>query len=146
MALAEVQIHRGTQESRDFAQRVERSFRMRERINSLSAAEPDAIRSAYRELTGQDVDETFRLVPPFYADDPENISVGTRVFVNHNCTIFALAPVRIGDNVWIGASATILAGVTIGDGVVVAAGAVVTKDVPDRVLVAGVPAAVIRET
>ena len=36
-------------------------------------------------------------------------------------------------------------GVTIGDNVVVASGAVVTKDVPDNVVVAGVPAKVIRE-
>lgn len=54
------------------------------------------------------------------------------------------APVVIGDHVWIGMNATILSGVTIGDGAVVAAGAVVTKDVPAKALVAGVPAKVIR--
>jgi len=54
-------------------------------------------------------------------------------------------PVRIGDGCWIGARATILPGVCIGDGVVVASGSVVTKDVPDHVLVAGVPATVIRQ-
>lgn len=50
------------------------------------------------------------------------------------------APVKIGDNVWIGARAVILPGVTIGNNVVVAAGSVVTRDVPDNVVVAGVPA------
>lgn len=50
------------------------------------------------------------------------------------------APVRIGDRVFIGANATILMGVTIGDEAVVAAGAVVTRDVPARTVVAGVPA------
>ena len=54
-------------------------------------------------------------------------------------------PVVIGDDVWIGANAVILPGVTIGHHVVVAAGAVVTKDVPSRTLVAGVPAKVIRQ-
>lgn len=54
-------------------------------------------------------------------------------------------PVKIGDDVWIGANVTILPGVTIGNNVIVAAGAVVTKDVPDNVLVAGVPAKVIKE-
>lgn len=46
----------------------------------------------------------------------------------------------IGDNVWIGANAVILPGVTIGNGVVVAAGSVVNCDIPDNVMVAGVPA------
>ena len=54
-------------------------------------------------------------------------------------------PVVIGDDVWIGANAVILPGVTIGRHVVVAAGAVVTKDVPDSCVVAGIPAKVIKE-
>ena len=54
------------------------------------------------------------------------------------------APVKLGNNVWIGAHATILAGVTIGDNAVVAAGAVVTKDVPANVVVGGVPAKIIK--
>ena len=41
--------------------------------------------------------------------------------------------------------ATILKGVTIGDGAIVAAGAVVTKDVPPKTLVGGIPAKVIKE-
>ncbi|MCY7365879.1 MAG: acyltransferase [Frankiaceae bacterium] len=54
------------------------------------------------------------------------------------------APVRIGDGTWVGARALILPGVTIGKRVVVAAGSVVTRDVPDDVLVAGNPARVVR--
>ena len=53
-------------------------------------------------------------------------------------------PVKIGDDVWIGVNAIILDGVTIGSHAVVAAGAVVTKDVPDYAIVAGVPAKVIK--
>lgn len=52
--------------------------------------------------------------------------------------------VNIGNHVWIGAKAMIMKGVTIGDGAIIAAGAVVTKDVPARCLVAGVPAKVIK--
>ncbi|MFD2613878.1 sugar O-acetyltransferase [Paenibacillus gansuensis] len=54
-------------------------------------------------------------------------------------------PVRIGDNVWIGGRAVINPGVTIGNNVVVASGAVVTKDVPDNVIVGGNPARIIKE-
>jgi acetyltransferase-like isoleucine patch superfamily enzyme len=54
------------------------------------------------------------------------------------------APIVVGRNVWIGAGATILQGVTIGADAVVAAGAVVTGDVPPAVLVAGVPARLVR--
>ena len=56
-----------------------------------------------------------------------------------------MAPIRIGRGVWLAAGATVLQGVTVGDDAVVGAGAVVTKDVPPRTLVAGVPAKVIRE-
>jgi maltose O-acetyltransferase len=55
------------------------------------------------------------------------------------------APVTIGHNVWIGANATINPGVTLGDNVVVGAGAVVTKSFPANVVVAGVPADIIRQ-
>jgi len=54
-------------------------------------------------------------------------------------------PILIKRNAWIGAGATILPGVTIGENAVVAAGSVVTKDVPDNVVVAGVPAKIVKE-
>ena len=54
-------------------------------------------------------------------------------------------PVRIGNDVWIGGNVTVLPGVTIGNNVIVAAGAVVTKDIPDNVLVGGVPARKIKD-
>ena len=54
-------------------------------------------------------------------------------------------PIRIGNDVWIGGNVTIMPGLTIGNNVVIAAGAVVTKDVPDNSLVAGVPAKKVRD-
>lgn len=53
-------------------------------------------------------------------------------------------PVIIEDNVWIGEKASIMPGVRIGYGSIVAANSVVTKDVPKRSIVAGIPAKVIR--
>jgi acetyltransferase-like isoleucine patch superfamily enzyme len=53
-------------------------------------------------------------------------------------------PIDIGNHVWIGMNATILKGVNIGDGAVVAAGSVVTRNIPENCLVAGVPARIIK--
>jgi acetyltransferase-like isoleucine patch superfamily enzyme len=57
--------------------------------------------------------------------------------------VHACSPIHIGDNVWIGAHSIVLGGAKFGAGSVVAAGAIVTKDVPERAIVAGVPAKVI---
>lgn len=53
-------------------------------------------------------------------------------------------PVTIGNNVWIGGSATIVPGVTIGDNCIIGAGSVVTRDVESNTVVAGNPAKVIK--
>lgn len=59
----------------------------------------------------------------------------------HSLTV---GPIHIKKNAWIGANATITQGVTIGENAIVAAGAVVTQDVPDNVIVGGIPAKVLR--
>jgi maltose O-acetyltransferase len=56
-----------------------------------------------------------------------------------------MAPVKIGNDVWIAPKCIILKGVSIGDAAVIAAGSVVTKDVPPRTIVAGNPAKIVRE-
>ena len=85
-----------------------------------------------------------------------NVVLGGRAKVGKNCHIGAgsvLAgvieppsadPVVIEDNVVIGANAVVLEGVRIGKGSVVAAGAVVTENVPENVVVAGMPAKIIK--
>lgn len=93
----------------------------------------------------------------------ESVRIGSRCLIGANAKIFdtdfhpvdpeeRLAspnagrhdPVRIGDNVFIGANSIVLKGVTIGDNSVVAAGSVVVKDVPANSLAGGNPARVIR--
>jgi acetyltransferase-like isoleucine patch superfamily enzyme len=59
-------------------------------------------------------------------------------------TGFVEAPIVIGDNVWVGAKATILKGVRIGDNAIIGANSVVTQDVPADCVAAGVPARVLR--
>ena len=90
--------------------------------------------------------------------DQGGIYIGDNVLIGHNVVMATLnheenpesranliaAPIKIGNKVWIGSNATILPGVTIGDGAIIAAGAVVTKDVEEESIVAGVPAKFIR--
>jgi len=89
------------------------------------------------------------------------VTIGSNVLIGPNVQIYTAThpldartrntwlesakPVSIGDSVWIGGGAVICPGVTIGNGVVIAAGAIVTRSVPDNVLVGGNPARIIRE-
>lgn len=72
-------------------------------------------------------------------DHDTRLDAGPEIGAEGRC-----APVRIGNDVWVGANAVVLKGVDIGDGAIVAAGAVVTKDVPAFSVVAGVPARVLK--
>lgn len=58
--------------------------------------------------------------------------------------LYSKGRILIGDNVWLGQNVVILPNVTIGNNVTVGAGAVVTKDIPDNCIVAGIPAKIIR--
>lgn len=71
----------------------------------------------------------------------------TIVTDNHdmvNRNVLKCKTVKVGRNVWIGASASIMPGVTVGDNAVIAGGAVVTKDVPENAVVGGNPAKIIK--
>lgn len=61
-----------------------------------------------------------------------------------NQTEYIDSDVIIGDSVWVGANTLILPGCIIGNGVVIAAGSVVTKDLPDNTVCAGIPARVVK--
>ena len=74
-----------------------------------------------------------------YDSDFHEISPATR-----NRSTGPSAPVRIGNNVWLGSRVMVLKGVAIGDNSVIAAMSVVTKSVPPNSLAAGIPAKVIR--
>lgn len=92
--------------------------------------------------------------------DEAEVCIGDDCFIGPNVSIYTAChstdpverntrqewaePVKIGDNVWIGGSVTILPGVTIGDNVTIGAGSVVTKDIPDNVVAVGNPCRVIK--
>ena len=67
------------------------------------------------------------------------------ITVPHRLRPISSKPVKIGNNVWIGGNVNVLPGVTIGDNVVIGAGSVVTHDIPQGVIAAGVPCRVIRK-
>lgn len=62
-----------------------------------------------------------------------------------NCQGHDEADIVLGDNVWVGYGAQVMSGVTVGSNSIVGAGAVITRDVPEGVVVAGVPAKVIKK-
>ena len=92
--------------------------------------------------------------------DEAEVVIGDNVFIGPNVGIYTIThalqpmqrnkgimramPVRIGNNVWIGAGAVILPGVEIGDNAVIGAGSVVTRNVPASVLAAGNPCRTVR--
>lgn len=92
--------------------------------------------------------------------DDTDVYIGDSVMIGPNVTIATAGhpidpelrrkvaqfniPVRIGNNVWIGAGAVILPGITIGDDSVIGAGSIVTKDIPAGVVAVGNPCRVLR--
>lgn len=95
-------------------------------------------------------------VPP-----DSRITIGDDVFIGPSTHIFACnhdystenikrdarylcKPVRVGNNVWIGAMVGILPGVTIGDGAVIGMGAIVSRDVPPNTIHVGNPARMVK--
>lgn len=103
----------------------------------------------------------------FYANhnmviqDGGGVNFGDSVFIGPNCCfttaehaidpemrkagVEIAKPIKVGNNVWIGAGCTILAGVEIGDNSIIGAGSVVTKSIPSNVIAVGVPCKVLRE-
>ena len=93
-----------------------------------------------------------------YFMDGGTIHIGENVFIGPFCGFYTAShpinyidrnkgleramPIIIGDNCWFGANVSVMQGVTIGEGCVIAAGSVVTKDIPENCLVAGVPAVI----
>lgn len=101
--------------------------------------------------------------PMSYIEAKGGIKIGNDVSIAHGATILStthvfddinvpiadqpitILPTNIGNNVWIGAKATIIAGVNIGDGTVIGATSVVTHDTENNSVVVGVPGRKIKE-
>lgn len=116
-----------------------------------------------RNPQGLTIGDNVSIHPMCYLEALGGLYLGSDISIAHGTTIMTTdhnykdltipikdqgvteKPVRIEDNVWIGAKASILCGNTVGTGSIIAAGAVVTKDVPPCSIMGGVPARLIGE-
>ena len=96
-----------------------------------------------------------------YIMDCAEIEIGDNVFIGPFCGFYTAShpmtyahrnsyeekatPIKIGSNCWFGANVSVMPGVTIGSGCVIAAGSVVTRDIPDNSVAAGVPRKVVKK-
>lgn len=101
-------IHRRTSESRAMVEAVRRAMAITPALNRLTFEDAEQIRALFGELTGAPVDDSFRLIPPFYTEHGVDIRVGRNVFINQNCTIYDLGGVTIGDDVMIGPNVSLI--------------------------------------
>jgi hypothetical protein len=62
---------------------IKKAMRTTAKLNTLVTDDTKEINKIFSELIGNEVDETFFLIPPFYTDFGENIRIGKNVFVNH---------------------------------------------------------------
>ena len=85
-----------------------RAMKLTAELNKLSFDDASRVQEIFSELTGQRVDDTFKLIPPFYTSGGLNIRVGRKVFINQCCTIYDMGGVEIGDLVMIGPNVNII--------------------------------------
>lgn len=103
------------------------------------------------------INKNSRIVAHEHIEIGNNVTIGQFVsildhdhrytFVDDNMQLdgYVTAPIRIGNNVWIADKCTILKGVTIGNNVVIGANTLVHKNVPDNVVIGGVPFRILKK-
>ncbi len=108
------------------------------------------IRAAYYRKLGATIGKKVRLIGDIDGVNPHLISIGDYTVLGKNSALLAHCPIKGGHPVTVGCfsyisyGALVLPGVTIGDFCIVGAGAVVTKFVPNEVIVVGNPARILR--
>ena len=101
-------ILRRTPQSAAMLAEVRRAMAITAKLNRLGFDDIEAIRDLFSELIGARVDDGFSLIPPFYATGGDNTRIGTRLFINQNCTLYDVGGVDIGDDVMIGPNVSLI--------------------------------------
>lgn len=101
-------IPRRTPESASMLADVKRAMAITARLNRLTFNDAAEVRDLFSELIGKTVDDSFLLIPPFYATGGADIRVGRNVFINQNCTFYDLGGLDIGDDVMIGPNVSLI--------------------------------------
>jgi acetyltransferase-like isoleucine patch superfamily enzyme len=110
----------------------------------------------YARFVGVKIGDDCSIATKYFGSEPYLVTIGNHVqvtlgvrfsthgggwvFRNKYADFDTFGKITVGDNVYIGNCSLILAGVTIGNNVIIGAGSVVTKSIPDNVIVAGNPA------
>lgn len=116
----------------------------------------------YRNHLGVKIGKNIRLTGiPTWSSEPYLIEIGDNVTITQNVVfhthdggvglfrkelpgINIFGKIIIGNNVFVGSNSIFMPGVTVGNNVVIAAGSIITKDVPDNVVIGGIPAKIIK--
>ena len=101
-------IRRRTPESAAMVAGVQRAMAITAKINRLTYDDGGEVRALVAELTGQQLDDGFFLIPPFYATGGDNSRFGRNLFINQNCTLYDLGGIDIGDDVMIGPNVSLI--------------------------------------
>jgi acetyltransferase-like isoleucine patch superfamily enzyme len=101
-------IPRRTPESAAMSASVKRAMAITASLNRLTFNDADEVRALFSELIGKKVDDSFSLIPPFYATGGADTRIGRNVFVNQNCTFYDLGGLDIADDVMIGPNVSLI--------------------------------------
>ncbi len=94
----------------NFRAGIERAWGILGRLNALPPGDFEAMRTLLTELTGREIEESVRVLPPFHTDGGGRLRFGRNVFVNHGCTAMDSGGIDIGDDVLIGPNVQLISG------------------------------------
>ncbi len=101
-------VHGRTPESAAMVADIARAAALTAAINRLTFADAAEVRALFAKLIDREVDESFLLIPPFFATGGRETRVGRNVFINQNCTFYDLGGLDIADDVLVGPNVSLL--------------------------------------